>query len=36
LRRREDRLRAASELRVEEAAKLRDRLSTLERLELSR
>jgi excinuclease ABC subunit B len=36
LRLREDMLRAASELRFEEAAKLRDRLSTLERLELSR
>ncbi len=33
---REDMLRAANELRFEEAAKLRDRLATLERIELSR
>ena len=36
LRLREDMLRAAGELRFEEAAKSRDRLSQLERLELSR
>ena len=33
---REDMLRAANELRFEEAAKWRDRLATLERIELSR
>jgi excinuclease ABC subunit B len=36
LRQREDMLRAANELRFEEAAKLRDRLATLEKMELSR